>query len=135
MQNEVRHISIYIERKPDEAYAFASNPRNLPRWAAGLAQSELRRGGDAWIVEAPFGKARLRFAKPNPFGVMDHEVELESGVTVRNPMRVMPNGEGSEFLFTLIRQPDMSDTQFAADAAAVEKDLQTLKSLLEGAGA
>jgi hypothetical protein len=62
---------------------------------------------------------------------MDHDVTLDSGITVHNPMRVVPNGEGSEFTFTLIRQPGMSDAQFAADAVAVEKDLQALKALLE----
>jgi hypothetical protein len=46
-------------------------------------------------------------------------------------MRVVPNGEGSEFIFTLIRQPGVSDGQFAKDQAAVEKDLKTLKGLLE----
>jgi hypothetical protein len=83
-------------------------------------------------MEAPFGKVRVRFAEPNAFGVMDHDVTLESGVTVHNPMRVMPNGEGSELLFTLIRQPGMSDEQFAKDQAAVQKDLHALKELLEG---
>ena len=46
-------------------------------------------------------------------------------------MRVMPSGEGSEFVFTLIRRPGMSDVQFAQDKAAVENDLETLKALLE----
>jgi len=62
---------------------------------------------------------------------MDHDVKLESGVTIHNPMRVVPNGDGSEFIFTLIRQPGMSDAQFAKDKAAVETDLKTLKDLLE----
>jgi hypothetical protein len=34
-------------------------------------------------------------------------------------------------VFTLIRQPGMSDGQFAKDQAAVENDLATLKVLLE----
>jgi hypothetical protein len=46
-------------------------------------------------------------------------------------MRVAPNGQGSEFVFTLIRQPGTSDEQFAKDKAAVENDLETLKDLLE----
>jgi hypothetical protein len=62
---------------------------------------------------------------------MDHDVTLESGVTVHNPMRVVPNGEGSEFVFTLIRQPGMSDAQLAQDKSTVENDLKTLKALLE----
>ena len=130
MQN-VQHISIYIDRRPNEVYEFVSDPRNLPRWAAGLARSEVKRDGDEWIVDAPFGKVRVKFAEQNTFGVMDHDVTLESGITVHNPMRVIPNGEGSEFLFTLIRQPRMSDEQFAKDKAVVERDLRTLKDLLE----
>ena len=129
--HEVKHVTISIARPPAEVYAFASDPRNLPRWAAGLARSAVRPEGDQWIAEAPFGTVRVRFAPHNPFGVMDHDVTLESGVTVHNPMRVLPNGEGSEFVFTLIRQPGVSDRQFADDQAAVENDLRTLKALLE----
>ncbi|MGH9456384.1 MAG: SRPBCC family protein [Thermoanaerobaculia bacterium] len=131
---QVRHISISIARPPEEVYAFASEARNLPRWAAGLARSQVRQEGDEWVAEAPFGKVRIRFAPPNPFGVMDHDVRLESGITVHNPMRVVPNGEGSEFVFTLIRRPEMSDRQFEDDAAAVAKDLARLKEILESGG-
>ena len=131
--HDVQHISVYIARRPAEVYEFASDPRNLPPWAAGLARSEVRRDGDAWVVDAAFGRARVRFVERNSFGVMDHDVTLESGVTVHNPMRVVPNGEGSEFVFTLIRQAGMSDTQFAEDKAAVQNDLKTLKALLERA--
>ncbi len=131
--HETQHISISIARSPAEVYRFAGDPRNLPRWATGLARSEMRKEGDAWIARAPFGKVKVRFAPQNPFGVMDHDVELESGVTVHNAMRVLPNGDGSEFVFTLIRQPGMSDEQFARDKAAVEQDLRTLKELMESA--
>nr|WP_199305687.1 hypothetical protein [Pseudanabaena sp. FACHB-2040] len=46
-------------------------------------------------------------------------------------MRVLPNGNGSEFVFSLFGQPGMSDEQFVADKLAVEKDLQHLKDVLE----
>ena len=121
--NDVKHISTYINRTPIDIYAFASNPENLPSWAAGLARSEVKKDGDVWVAETPFGKAKIRFAEANKFGVMDHDVELDSGVVVHNPMRVVPNGNGSEFIFTLLRQPGMSE--------AVTKDLRTLKALLE----
>ena len=130
--HDVQHLSITISRRPAEVYAFASDPRNLPRWAAGLARSEVRKEGDGWIADSPMGKIKIRFAEKNPYCVLDHDVTLESGVTVHNPMRVVPNGEGSEFTFTLIRQTGMSDAKFAEDRAAVEKDLRTLKDLLEG---
>lgn len=129
--NTVKHISISIARPPAEVYAFAGDGRNLPLWAAGLAESKVERDGDGWIVDAPFGKARVTFAPENDFGVLDHDVELDSGLVVHNPMRVARNGSGSEFLFTLIRQDGMTDEEFARDMAAVEADLRTLKALLE----
>jgi len=129
--NDVHHISISIARPPAEVFEFASDPRNLPRWAAGLARSEVKRDGDEWVADAPFGKIRVRFVERSPFGVLDHDVKLESGVSIHNPMRVVPNGDGSEFVFTLIRQPGMSDGQFAKDKAAVEHDLKTLRDVLE----
>ena len=130
--HETKHISIHIHRTPDDVYAFASNPENLPLWAAGLASSAVKRDGDAWVADAPFGTVRIRFAEPNSFGVMDHDVELDSGVVVHNPMRVVPNDDGSELIFTLVRQPRMSEEQFVADARAVATDLRALKGLLEG---
>jgi hypothetical protein len=129
---EARHLSIYIERPPDVVYEFASNPRNLPQWAAGLARSSVEPDGDWWVAEAPFGTARIRFVAPNALGVMDHDVESAAGEIVRNPMRVVPNGEGSELVFTLLRRPGMSAEQFADDERAVANDLRTLKRLLEG---
>ncbi len=129
--NDVFNLSIYIDCPPTEVYEFASDPRHLPLWAAGLAQSEVKRDGDDWVVEAPFGKARVKFAPKNQFGVLDHDVQLDSGVSVHNPMRVVPHGKGSEFLFTLIRRPGMPDEQFEQDKATVQKDLKTLKNLLE----
>jgi hypothetical protein len=129
--HEVQHIGIYIARRPAEVYEFAADPRNLPRWAAGLARSEVRRDGEEWIADAPFGKIRVRFAERNSFGVLDHDVTLDSGATFHNPMRVLPSGDGSEFVFTLIRRPGVSDAEFAEDKAAIEKDLKTLKALLE----
>ncbi|WP_018993822.1 SRPBCC family protein [Thioalkalivibrio sp. ALgr1] len=129
---EVLHLTVSIARTPADVYAFASDPRNLPLWAEGLARSEVRQQGDAWVVEGPVGRVTVRFAAPNDLGVMDHDVELPSGVIVHNPMRVLPNGEGSELVFSLFRQPGMSDEQFDSDRCAVEKDLDQLKVRLEG---
>jgi hypothetical protein len=64
-------------------------------------------------------------------GVLDHDVTVETGETVHNPIRVLPNGTGSEVVFTLFRRAGVSAAQFDQDAKAVEKDLRTLKRLLE----
>ena len=127
-----RVVHLSIDRDWREVYAFASDPLNMPRWASGLA-SGLKQDGEDWIGDGgPLGDIRIRFAPPNAFGVIDHTVTLPGGVSVVNALRVTPNGDGAEVAFTVLRQPDQDDAAFAADAAHVRKDLQALKSLLEG---
>jgi hypothetical protein len=63
--------------------------------------------------------------------VLDHEVPLPSGEVVYNPMRVVPDGEACEVVFTLRRQQGMTSEEFERDAATVAADLATLKRLLE----
>ena len=125
-----QHISVSINHPADQVYEFASNPENLPKWAAGLSGSIKNVNGD-WIAESPMGRVKVEFADKNNFGVLDHDVTLPSGAKVYNPMRVFPNNDGSELIFTLYRRPDMSDQMFAGDAEAVKKDLEKLKALLE----
>lgn len=129
---DVRHISVSIARSPDDVYGFASNPLNLSRWASGLGTAVRDAEGD-WIVEGPIGRIKVRFAEPNGFGVLDHDVVLPSGVTIHNPFRVLPNATGSEVVFSLFRQPGTTDQEFQQDARTVEKDLRTLKEVLEAA--
>lgn len=73
----------------------------------------------------------VRFAEKNRFGVLDHYVNPVPDVEVYVPMRVLANGSGSEVMFTLFRMPEMTDDKFAEDAAMVEQDLNTLKTVLE----
>ena len=82
------------------------------------------------------GADRLRFdfAERNAFGVLDHDVTMPSGEAVHNPMRVIPDGDACEVLFTVRRQPGMSDDELARDAGLVQADLTRLKHLLEAAG-
>ena len=133
---EVRHVSVSIDRPPDAVYQFAANPENMPRWAVGLGTSFRPRGDGSWTAEGgPVGGATVRFVERNRLGVLDHDVTVASGETIHNPIRVLPNGAGSEVVFTLFRRAGVSAAQFAQDAQAVEKDLRTLKRLLEsGAG-
>lgn len=128
---EARIVHLGVARDWREVYAFAADPATMPRWASGLAAG-LRRDGADWIGDGgPLGDIRIRFAAPNDFGVMDHDVTLPDGTTVHNAFRVTPNGDGAELAFVVLRQPDMDDATFAADADHVLKDLRTLKALLE----
>jgi hypothetical protein len=129
---EVRHVSVAIARPAAEVVRFAGDPRRLPEWAAGLAAG-VRPGEDgaSWIADSPMGEVVVRFVPPNDFGVLDHDVTLPDGTVVHNPLRVLPNGEGSEVVFTLYRRDGMDEAAFEADGAAVAADLERLRDLLE----
>lgn len=116
------------------AYALASDPTRLPDWASGLARSALLLPhGDHWTVRTPeSGDARMRFAPPNDFGVLDHWVAPEGVPEVYLPFRVIGVApDACELQFTLLRQPHMDDAAFERDAQWIARDLQALRRLLE----
>jgi hypothetical protein len=127
---KTRHVSVSIDLPAAQVYEFASNPENLPAWASGLG-SAFRNINGEWIAESPMGRISIKFCRNNDFGVLDHDVTLPSGETINNPMRVVANNDGSEMIFTLYQRPGMSNQMFDEDAAAVTRDFEKLKSLLE----
>lgn len=130
---ETRYLRILIDRPVDEVYEFVCNPANLPLWASGLSGS-IRQEGEDWISESPMGLARVRFADRNPFGVVDHDVIIESGESFHNPMRVLKSPHGCEVVFTLFHQQGVAPEQFEKDAECVHRDLEKLKECLESHG-
>ena len=132
MPRASKQITAWIDRPANEVYAFASNPANVPQWAPGLGTSiELVDG--QWFVETSDGRVGVAFAERNGLGVLDHEVTLPSGEVIYNPMRVVADGDGCEVIFTLRRQPEMSDEDFERDAGLVQADLLRLKQIMEAA--
>ena len=78
------------------------------------------------------GRVRVSFVEPNDFGVLDHDVTLPSGETVANPVRVLPNQDGCDVVFTVRRRAGMSAGDFDRDSGTVARDLATLRELVEG---
>ena len=130
MASESRHIAVHVERPVDEVYAYASDPSHLPGWAPGLCTA-ITPVDDHWVAESGMGHIVVRYAPPNPYGVIDHDVTLESGETFHNPVRVLPHDDGAEVVFTLRRQAGMSDADFDRDSQAVLADLMALKDRVE----
>jgi hypothetical protein len=77
------------------------------------------------------GRVTLTFAPRNDFGVLDHDVTLPSGEMVRNPLRVIRDGDRCEVVFTIRQRPEMTEEDFKRDADALAQDLATLKALVE----
>ena len=127
----VVHISILAA--PDSVVAFLAEMENWKTWAPWV-QSVTRLSEGHWRLETTDGPMTVRFAEPNSLGVLDHEVTLESGVTVFNAMRVVPNGTGSELTMVVTQYPQMSLEQFEQDVQAVTDDFARLKVAAEAYG-
>ena len=126
----VRHLSITIAVPFDQAYAFAHQPANFARWAAGLART-LHLTERGWVADTPEGEALVLFSEPNPYGILDHRVRLAGRPEVYVPLRLIAHGDTTEVVLTLFRQPGMDDAMFERDAGLVSRDLASLKRVLE----
>ena len=131
MVHQSVHVSTTIDRPAADVYDYASNPLNLSTWAAGLAHRDVQLIDGQWVVDSPMGRVVVEFAPSNDFGILDHDVTLPVGETVRNPMRVIPNGDGCDVVFTVRRRPGMSEKDLATDVDAVTADLAALRALME----
>jgi hypothetical protein len=125
-----RYLSEHIDVPAGDVYAFTADPANLPAWAPGLATS-VTREDDRWLIGDD--GAELVFTPRNELGVLDHWVRPPDSAEVYAPMRVIPDGDGAEIMFTLRRPPGMSDEEFDRDAGLVQADLSRLKEVLEAA--
>ena len=114
-----------------EAMAVAADLARLPEWASGFATAARPDPDDAdvWLVDAPFGTVRARFAIDVERGILDHDVTMPDGEVVHNRLRIEAGGDESEAVFTLVRRPGMTDDELAADEAAVRADLSRLAAL------
>jgi hypothetical protein len=126
-----RTFSVTIRKDWQALYEQIWRPEFFPKWASGLAESELRQVGESWRGDGPEGPIEVRFTPHNDFGVMDHFVLPGDGTEVHVPLRVIQNGSGAEVMLTLFRQPGTDEERFAADARWINRDLKALKSLVE----
>ena len=124
------NLMITINRDSKDVYDFVSDLQNLPKWAKAFCLY-IKKEGDSWQAITTLGEIKIKMTPRNTFGILDHFVYIKPDVEIYVPMRVVANEKGSEVIFTLFRQPDMTDSQFARDQKWVREDLQALKLVME----
>ncbi len=122
--------TVTIAARPADVHAFVGDGANLPRWAIGFAKSA-RRDHDKWIVTTAHGEVPTKVMVEEAAGTVDFHMEPAPGVQSSAYARVVPNGDGAEFLFTQMQQPGMTDDVFDQLVAAARHELVTLKAMLE----
>jgi Polyketide cyclase / dehydrase and lipid transport len=128
VRSDTRTITIGAPR--DDVFAFLADPTNLPSWAPAFA-SAVHRDGDDWIVVQGPIELRLRVAADLERGTVDLHVTPPDGTSRTAYGRVLPNGDGAEYLFTLFHSDSRSDEQVARQAAEMEEELRRVKTLCE----
>jgi hypothetical protein len=130
--HEAKVLSFGIDRPMPEVYDFLIRPRNFASWGfVGDAEMVAIADGE-WQVETTVGPRILRFGQPNDAGILTYTSRLRPDTEPHPvPMRVMPNGEGTELMFVFYKRPQDSDEGWASTVEWVSADLLVLKSLLE----
>jgi hypothetical protein len=123
--------TITIDASPAAVFRFVANPENLPQWARAFCQA-IRPDGDAWLVSSPQGAVRVRYRTDAALGVIDFHLSPAPGIEALAASRVVPNGDGSEYVFTQFQMPGMPDDVFTRQVHALREELAVLKALLEG---
>ncbi|WP_339617038.1 SRPBCC family protein [uncultured Gilvimarinus sp.] len=128
---KIETLSVVIDAPADTVYHFVRDAHNLPRWVPFFTSVTATADADTWQAQTPDGPTEIQFAPSNSFGVLDHRIRFSSGAILSNPMRVIKNGNGCVLMFTLFQINNMSEAQFNEDVRLVEKDLKTIRQLIE----
>ena len=122
-RSETRSIS--IQASPAKVLDLVGDANALPRWAPNFATSVRPENGH-WLV--------------NDELLIDLRVDRELGtVDILRPKlpptgaysRVVPNGEGSEYLFTLFFPDGTAEEAITKQMTVVEEELRTIRALCE----
>ena len=120
--------SIAIAAPPETVFDLVSDPAALPRWAPGFARSA-RPSGDHWIIENDQGEARIVVHSSREHGTVDILSADDPGQGAYS--RVLPNGTGSEYQFTLQFPSDAPEDAITAQMAVVDAELEAVRALCE----
>lgn len=120
--------SVTISANQEAVFAFLADPENLPRWAVGFARA-IRRDGNAWLVTTGQGEVPLRYEVDPRLGVIDYHLHPAPGVEAVAYSRLIPNGDGVEYVFTQFQFPGMPDEAFEGQVRALAEELAILPAI------
>jgi hypothetical protein len=126
--NRSQTRSISIAAAPRTVFDLVSDPSALPRWAPGFARSA-RPAGDHWVIENDQGESRIVVRSSREHGTVD--ILSADDPSQGAYSRVLPNGTGSEYQFTLQFPPDAAEDAITEQMAVVDAELQAVRALCE----
>jgi hypothetical protein len=121
--------SIAIDAPPAAVVELLADGNRLPEWAPGFAP-EVQADGDRWLVGVGDGRFGIRIRSSVELGTVDFLAAADERAGAFG--RAIPNGEGSEFLFTLQFPEGTEREVIAAQMRVVEGELEAVRALAEG---
>ena len=129
---ETATISMTINAPPESVSADLADPSSHLEWATEFFSGTAEDQGDGtWQVTVPRmgGPVLLRIDGDTTQGVIDmYLAPLGAPFGAPLPVRVVPNGDGSDVLFTLARFPNQSDEEWVEGLRSMERELTNLKA-------
>jgi hypothetical protein len=127
--SETRAVS--IAAPPERVLAYVGDAQNLPSWAPRFA-SAVRADGDHWAIQSGDAELKIAVSVSHEHGTVDLLAAADRRLGAFS--RVIPNGEGCEYLFTLLFPEGTPTATIADQMKVVEDELGTVRSECERLG-
>ncbi len=125
--------SVTLDTSPDRVFDFVADPANLPRWAIHFARAIRPNSDGSWTVSGEEGEVTVRLETDRDLGVVDWILSPAPGVEALAASRVIPNGAGSELVFTQFQAPGMPDAAFEKLVHDLAEELAELQRVIDTA--
>ena len=126
--------SITIDREAERVFRFVAEPRNLPRWASTFAPHIEPAGDDQWVVPSPAGAVLIRFDADEERRTVDFHMKPvvpTPGIEGLAASRVVANGAGAEYIFTMFQFAGMPEEVWHGQLEELPRELARLKQAIE----
>jgi hypothetical protein len=124
MINRAEHRSLGVAAAPAKVHAYLADASNLPSWAPAFASS-VSPSGASWLVSRDGAEFAIDVLADQRSGTVDF---VAAGDHARGLFaRVLPNGSGSEVVFTLMFEPDAPEGVVAARTLTLETELAAVR--------
>ncbi|ADB31036.1 conserved hypothetical protein [Kribbella flavida DSM 17836] len=124
--------SISVQAPPAAVLDLVADPRNLPRWAPGLGDSVHADGDDHWLIRNGTSTTRMIVRVAREQGTVDMLSADDPRLGAFT--RVLPNGDGSEYQFSMLFPDSVPEPAVQEQLTVVEAELEAVRTLCEAAG-
>ena len=74
-------------------------------------------------MTSPQGEVRVRYRTDEALRIIDFHLSPAPGIEALAASRVLPNGDGTEYVFTQFQTPGISDDVFTRQVHALREEL------------